>query len=275
MKIKFLGTGAYEGVPGLFCRCRVCLESMKLGGRNLRSRSQALVNDDLMIDFCPDTVWHTQRYSLDWSKITACLITHSHSDHLYPKDIAMIARGYSHEQSRICFHAGKKGYKAIRKKVKKEAVAPFAAVHLVKNFQKFSVGKDGKYEVFSMPANHSRFTSPMIYAIRSNGKQILYAHDSGYYSEKTWARLAQLGRFDLISLDCTGGLAYNYRDNHMCVEPMKEAIQRMENLGLIDSRTVRVANHFSHNGGNTYDELSQILEKDEIVVSYDGMEIEI
>lgn len=93
MKVRYLGTAAYEGVPSLFCQCRVCKESMKKGGRNLRSRSQMLVNDDLLIDFPPDTVWHAHKYGIDWSKIGNCLITHSHSDHLYPEDISDPGQG--------------------------------------------------------------------------------------------------------------------------------------------------------------------------------------
>ena len=58
MKLKYLGTAAYEGVPSLFCNCRVCRLSQKLGGRNIRSRSQALVNGELLLDFNADTVRH-------------------------------------------------------------------------------------------------------------------------------------------------------------------------------------------------------------------------
>lgn len=58
MKIKYLGTAAYEGIPSLFCRCETCEKSRREGGRNLRSRSQALVDDELLLDFPADTVWH-------------------------------------------------------------------------------------------------------------------------------------------------------------------------------------------------------------------------
>ena len=78
MKIKFLGTAAYESVPALFCECDVCRKSEKMGGRNIRSRSQALINDDLLLDFPPDTVWHYHMHGIDFGKISDCLITHSH-----------------------------------------------------------------------------------------------------------------------------------------------------------------------------------------------------
>lgn len=51
MKIKYLGTAAAEGVPGLFCNCPVCMHARLHKGRNIRTRSQAIVDDTLLIDF--------------------------------------------------------------------------------------------------------------------------------------------------------------------------------------------------------------------------------
>ena len=58
MKIKYLGTAAAEGVPALFCRCPVCEKSRSAGGRNIRSRSQAIIDDTLLIDYPPDSFMH-------------------------------------------------------------------------------------------------------------------------------------------------------------------------------------------------------------------------
>lgn len=45
MKIKYLGTAAAEGVPAIFCRCEVCRKSKAAGGRNIRTRSQSIIDD--------------------------------------------------------------------------------------------------------------------------------------------------------------------------------------------------------------------------------------
>ena len=58
MKMTWLGTAAAEGWPALFCRCASCTESKKHGGKSIRSRSQSLVNGDLLIDFPADTYLH-------------------------------------------------------------------------------------------------------------------------------------------------------------------------------------------------------------------------
>ena len=46
-------------------------------------------------------------------------------------------------------------------------------------------------------------------------------------------------------------------------------------IGCADENTRFVLNHFSHNGGFTYDELVPEAAKMNFTVSYDGFEIEI
>ena len=54
VKITFLGTAAAEGYPNPFCRCENCEGARKVGGRALRKRASALIDDQLLIDFGPD-----------------------------------------------------------------------------------------------------------------------------------------------------------------------------------------------------------------------------
>lgn len=278
MKIKFLGTAAYEGIPAMFCKCDVCRESMKKGGKNMRSRSQALVNDDLLIDFPADTIWHLQRYQLDFEKINDCLITHSHSDHLYPMDLEMAAPGYTHEHSALHFHAGQRGYQMIKEVMDRphiaESMKNVMSVSLVEPGVRFTVGSEKRYSVLPLWANHAQDTFPVIYSITYGDKKMLYAHDSGVFSEETWKKLQEEGRYDLVSLDCTGGTQKGWREGHMCLETNLEVFEQMRKMNLIDDKTVRVINHFSHNGMQTYDGMCKEAEKYGIVVSYDGLEVE-
>ena len=73
MKLKYLGTCAAEGFPGMFCSCETCEKARRLGGRNIRTRSQALVDGELLIDFPADTYLHILNYGLDLRKIKACI----------------------------------------------------------------------------------------------------------------------------------------------------------------------------------------------------------
>lgn len=272
MKIKYLGTAAYEGVPSLFCNCRVCNLSKKLGGRNLRSRSQAIINDELLIEFNPDTVWHYQKYGFDWEKICGCLITHSHSDHLYTADIEMAANCYSHAHRPLRFYSAQSGYDKIKSVT--GSIDGGAEATLIEAGKRFTVDK---YSVLPLWANHLQQTSPVIYSIGCGGNKILYAHDTGVFPEKTWELLKNEGHYDLLSLDCTGCLALggDWIDGHMSFGTDLKTVDRMRAEGLADENTVIVLNHFSHNGGQTYEEMLAGAEKYGIIVSYDGLEIEI
>ncbi|MCI9504673.1 MAG: hypothetical protein HFE26_04660 [Clostridia bacterium] len=271
MKIKFLGTAAYEGVPSLFCHCRVCELSRKLGGRNLRSRSQTLIDGELLIEFNADTVWHYQRYGFDWDKICGCLVTHSHCDHLYADDVEMAANGYSHGHVPIRFYASRSGYEKLKPVVDKTDGGAVAV--LVEAGKRFSVGK---YSVLPLWANHDPASDPVFFAIEKGDKRILYAHDTGAFPEKSWELLKGEGRFDFVSLDCTGCLALggDWVDYHMSFGTNVKIAEHMKKEGLADENTVFVLNHFSHNGGQTYDEMRAAAEANGFVVSYDGLEME-
>lgn len=275
MKIKYLGTAAYEAVPALYCKCRVCKESFKTGGRALRSRAQALVDGELLLDFNADTVCHSLRYGIDWDKIGNCLITHSHCDHLYPQDIEILSDPISHEHRSLCFYAAEEGFRMISEQIRAVNMHNRVFSVLIKPGDKFKTS-DGKYTVLVLRANHDESTSPVFYAIEREGKRLLYAHDTGIFFEETYTELKNFGMFDLVSLDCTGCLGKYavYRDGHMSLKTNLEVIERMRKAGCVGEKTIFVANHFSHNGGQTYDEMVPEMAKYGIIVSYDGLEID-
>ena len=101
MKIAFYGTAAGEGWPGVFCHCQLCQDARRLKGKNIRTRSQALVNDDLLLDLPPDNQLHSIQYGLDLSKVKTLLFTHSHSDHCYPYDLELLREPYSHSYNGV------------------------------------------------------------------------------------------------------------------------------------------------------------------------------
>lgn len=266
-----MGTAAYEGVPALFCNCRVCRLSKELGGRNIRSRSQALINDELLIDFNADTVWHYHKYGFDWDKICGCLITHSHCDHLYPADVEMSAPWFSHGGRQISFYAARDGYEKLKRVA--DNTGGGAKVTLIEEDKTFTVGK---YAVLPLKANHDSGASPVIFSISADGKRMLYAHDTGVFTNEVWNGLKREGYYNFISLDCTGCLGLNgeWRDGHMSLKTNLETLDKLKEEKLIDDKTKIVLNHFSHNGGQVYDEMLKETEKLGLTVSYDGLEIE-
>ena len=80
VKITYYGTGDGYGIPEPFCSCRLCSYARAHGGKDIRTRSQATV-DDIMIDCSSDMFAHQAFYGLDMRKYRHILITHGHSDH--------------------------------------------------------------------------------------------------------------------------------------------------------------------------------------------------
>lgn len=80
-RLTILGSGTSSGVPQLRCECPVCRST---DPRDRRRRSSALVAIDsgpsILIDAGPDL--HPQLLAAGSPQIDACLITHSHYDHV-------------------------------------------------------------------------------------------------------------------------------------------------------------------------------------------------
>ena len=53
MEILFLGTAAAEGTPAVFCDCKMCRYAREKGGKEIRSRSGALIDGKLKISVLP------------------------------------------------------------------------------------------------------------------------------------------------------------------------------------------------------------------------------
>lgn len=86
-ELIFRGTGDSQGVPRVYCSCRVCEEARLQGaggGVNRRFRSSLQINDTkagvVWIDCGPD--WKAQMEAAGLREIDVMLITHAHYDHI-------------------------------------------------------------------------------------------------------------------------------------------------------------------------------------------------
>lgn len=279
MKFKFLGTAAAEAIPALFCNCPTCRKSRELGGRNIRTRSQALINDDLMIDFGPDTYFHICRYDLDCSKLRYLLVTHAHDDHLTPTELAYRMNGYAY------LNGDKKNddkeFPALNLYISEESSKYITAdyydeyslkINKAEAFKEYDLGK---YKIVPLTAKHAPGYGALIYIISDGEKTILYAHDTGLFAEDTMKYLAEnKPYFDFVSIDCTG-MKNPCGKYHMGIADNVVIRQKTEEMGCTDGNTVWYCNHFSHNGECTYDEFTALAGQYGFNVSYDGLELEI
>ncbi len=276
MKFTFLGTAAAEGFPGMFCSCATCERARKAGGRNLRGRSQALVNDDLLIDFPADTCQRTLQGFLDLPHIHHCLITHSHSDHCYPAELEMRKYGFAYpsDERPFVFYASEKTAQpmlAMLEYYHMDGVED-VQVKIIRPFEPFAVGN---YTVTALQAVHDPTTEPLMYMISDSAKTVLYANDTDYFSEDTWAYLeTHRPKLDLVSLDCTG-VSIRYVGSHMNLETGVTVVERLRSLGCVSDETKLYVHHFSHNSGLTYDELVPVAAASGFEVTYDNCVVEL
>lgn len=271
MKLTFLGTAAAEGMPAVFCNCGYCEEARRLGGKNIRTRSQALVNDDLLIDLPADTYAHFLGNGIRGDRIRQLLITHSHSDHFYPKELAMRQPPYGHnmEVPRLEIFCGEGAYRQLEERYPE---APGFAFTQIKPFTTVSAGA---YRVTALPARHFPGDGALFYIIRGE-KTILYAHDTGYFYEEVFEYIRKEGiRFDLATFDCTNvDIPIGDDGGHMGIPNILRVQARLEEMGAMDGGTVKIINHFSHNGNPLHHVLEKRMEGTGFLVSYDGMTVE-
>ncbi len=277
MKITFYGTAAAEAMPALYCYCDHCERARKAGGRNIRTRSQALVNDDLLIDMPPDTYMHVINYGLDLRSIEQVLITHCHEDHLYPLEFGNLRDPFAHRKPDAkpvqIYISENSSYELIETLEKTRVAGDHAQHRIVKAFEPFEVGR---YTVTPLLANHAMKLDPLIYVISDGEKTMLYGNDTGWFLPETWEYIEKNNlHFDFVSLDCTcTSDEIPYANNHMNLMTCINTKNKMLEIGCADEKTVFCLHHFSHNGGYTYDELVPVAAELGFLVSYDSMEYE-
>lgn len=277
MIVKYLGTGAAEGIPAVFCHCEVCQYARVNKGRNIRTRSQALIDGKLLLDFGPDTFLHSLEYDIHLADIQVCLITHSHDDHLYLEDLRARRRSRANLNpgtTALSVYGGN-GVKNVLKPKEDGYVTKDNSVLFcsIKPFEQVKILRE--YEVTAIPAVHNT-EEPFVYIIQKDGHTFLYGHDTDYFEESVWEyfRTKKI-HFDAISLDCTEGIKHIEYPGHMNFERMQKMCDRLRIEGCINYATKIVANHISHNGLANYDKANEVGKALGYIVSYDGMEINV
>lgn len=278
MKIKFLGTAAAEAIPGVFCACETCKKSRATGGKNIRTRSQSIIDDKILIDLPADTYFHSVAHRIDLSQIHTCLITHSHDDHLYPQELWCRGESiaYPEEETPLTVYAGRSGYRKIT-----DAVIDFKLDEtdrvVPKRIAPFVPFEAEGYQITPLTANHDSSASPLLFLIQKDGKSLLYAHDTGCFPEETTSYLKDSGiTLDLFSLDCTGGLNpnenYSKWGHHNLIGAVKTR-QILKENGNVTDKTICILNHFSHNGTPVHEEMEAAAKKENFLIAFDGYEI--
>lgn len=288
MKLKFLGAGASEGIPAIFCHCAFCERARKSG--RLFTRSQLLTDNRLLIDFPPDSYYRSIAMGVDLAEVEYILVTHSHSDHFYAEDFFMRGLASSHalrvpvlkiyaneavtallDKCRSGYPVGTyrhvptgfcNGYAEYPQSTEYENVVPY---------KKYRIGE---YEVTPLPAVHIPTENCLIYAVSRGGKSFLYATDTSLPSDETFEFLkSNAYRFDAVIYDGTYG-TLGKSEGHMNFGELVRMKERLLTDGVIGRGTINLITHISHNAVKDLDELEGAV-PDGFTLAYDGKEIEL
>jgi phosphoribosyl 1,2-cyclic phosphate phosphodiesterase len=271
MKLTYLGTAAAEGFPAVFCNCDYCREARMYKGKNIRTRSQSMINDDLLIDLPADTYYHFLQNGIEGDKIKYLLVTHAHSDHFYYKELETREKPFAHKMrsENLEIFCSKSVYEVIDS----QGVPKNTTVTLVNPFETVNVGK---YTVTGLPARHAGGKGALIYLIKAD-KTLLYAHDTGFFYDEVFDYIkTNKIVFDMVSFDCTNvDIKISDEGSHMGIDNIERAIKRFTELGAITPDTILYINHFSHNANPLHHVLEERVKNIKLGVSYDGLTVDI
>lgn len=278
MKIKYLGTGAAEGVPALFCDCDYCKKIRSLGEVEFRTRSQVIIDDIISVDFPPEAYAHSLKSGLSFARLKNLLITHSHMDHFYAHDF--ILRGYKYAK----FDGGilniygnaevEKVFNECTAREMKPEIAEKIKLTVIKPYKVYEVGG---YKVITIPANHSKTEDALLFYVEKGGKGYLHLYDTGRIGKEAFDFLkSNNAKADIVSFDCTfGEVEGGENSRHMGVSDCRLMKDLLVERNIIDGNTKLVITHFSHNCNPTRVHVSDIAKKHGFIAAYDGMETEV
>lgn len=278
MKLTYLGTAASEGWPAVFCNCEYCLKAKQAGGKNIRTRSQAIIDDELLIDLGPDTYMHMLNNNLDLSAVKHCLITHSHVDHFMPVELMFRnTEYYAHNLTQDEFHIYANqtvidSYEQYFKSLSNITEGFGIHLHLLEAFKEIKIGD---YFVTPLKANHANKEDAFVYVIKKDDKTLLYLNDTGRPFEDFYEFFKNNKIYaNTISYDCTFVILPSCA-GHLGLDSIQELREALTELGVCDKNTKHIITHFSHNGKLIHDELVPVGEELGLITAYDGFTVEV
>ena len=275
MKIKFLGTAAAEGVPAVFCNCDNCKHARETGGKNIRTRSQILIDDDMLFDFPMDTYMHALRFGIDLSKITRVLISHAHMDHCYPQEFCMRGGPFAKNLAadKVTVYCDATVREMFLSDTAREIRPEVAAGIDVVTLHPYDEGK-GDTRIIALPARHTKGEECLVYYVERGGAGAMFVNDTGALDSTVYEKLAAMGgRVAFASFDCTYGKGSGTSGRHMGIFDVVDQVNKMRAAKLLAPNAVLYATHFSHNSDLDYEGMKAVAAEYGINVSYDGCEV--
>jgi phosphoribosyl 1,2-cyclic phosphate phosphodiesterase len=267
MNIRLLGTGAADGIPGLYSNNRVSRYAREHGGMDRRTRSSALVDGLLKIDFPPDTLCQLQREGLDARDWSAILFTHSHEDHFAVGEIQYAMYPFTEFEQLPCTVLGNPTIGRILAQRYPEWPIDFVEMRSFCSYHHTS------YLITPILARHQIDEECLNLIIQRDGKTLLYATDTGIWAEPTFQFLTDY-RLDCLVIECTEGLQGSSYEGHLDIKGLGHVLERLRKAGTVDDGTRVVTTHHAHTGNATHHELREALAPLGAEPGFDGILVE-
>lgn len=289
MKIRFLGTGAGEGYPSPWCKCSNCQYAREKGGKNIRNHSGIMIDDDILMDMSGSSNHMATQLGISLDTIKYLLVTHAHSDHLRVEELW---KRYKSEkyldltmeemENKISAptvtdieHLNIYGNIHVKEKIEEDLTVSLEECNA--SFNQLE-GNDlielDDLSILAIDSNHSREKFTLNYIIKRGGKTLLYALDTGGYSDEVWEVIFK-EKFDAIIIENTHGLADIGGDSHMSIPRAKSYFKKLRERGSVDDKTRLLLSHMSPHWTPPHDIIAPELEKEGIEVAYDGLVVEL
>ncbi len=279
MKVQFLGTGAAEGAPAIFCNCNTCKELRKRG--EYHTRAQYLIDGVLGIDFPADAYFHALRFDIDLAAMRHLIITHSHIDHFAPQDFILRGYKYADVDAPLTIYGNRETLEIFQEGTRREMKGCVAQNYTLVEIAPFQPFSCGEYTVIPLLAQHANAPTPLVFWVEKAGKAYLHLTDTGRLPAVTVEYLQRIckerGRaVDFVTFDCTflNGVG-GENSRHMGLEDNRATQTEFLRLGIADEGTRYAITHYSHNSAPLKENLRAAGEKYGYIPAYDGLTIEI
>ncbi|HOO68168.1 MAG TPA: MBL fold metallo-hydrolase [Bacilli bacterium] len=280
MKILVLGTAAATSMPLVFCNCDVCKKSRMLKGKNIRTRSSILINDEFLIDLNPDICTQANANNVDLGKIKYLAITHSHFDHFDATHFITRWSEYAPKNLNhlnvICSKETAEDICTQVKEVKFDIFSDYWKDNMNYDLNLLSYGDEitiGDYKIVGLDSKHDDRIKSLVYIISYKDKNIFYGTDLLKITEESWNILKKY-KLDVVFLDQTYGVGFN-NGGHLDAQQVSDIVSKMHKESIIDNNSLVYATHISHEGNDIYDEMEKLAIKNNYHIAYDGLKIEI
>ena len=281
----FLGTGAAELVPNPFCDCGLC-QRIRAGQELPRKRSALLVDSELCVDFGPDVLAASQQYQAPLYNLTDILITHTHGDHLAIDNInvlTMTETGCRHiclwlspegvawmEQYRQAVRPLHRGCSGLDELIEKGRLS-------IEAFTPYRWQNVGNARVFPVVSNHpgchpEEFS--LNYVIEKNGKRLLYAADTGLYSQENLDALKNFGCDTVVMEGTYGSWIMDKSISHLTCDSYIENAENFVAAGIAKPDAKFFVTHINQCHSFNHAEYQAYMSahsKLNITVAHDGM----